>query len=152
MRTNIMISSRLTRRGFCYSALSIALAAAKKLTVYRLPEAKPIGLYAAEKTLPAAKKLTTHHLSTHHLPDPKFQIGDRVRTERICNDRISQNFGGIDWECGFVVGYVWQFDECLKEDFQKSWTYWIRYDQTNNEIFGDRPWLDFAHQSEIIRA
>lgn len=121
MRTNIMISSRLTRRGFCYSALSIALPAAKKLTVHRLPK-------------------------------PKFQIGDRVRTQRICDDRISQNFEGIDWECGFVVGYVWQFDEWLREDFQKGWTYWIRYDQSNNEIFGDRFWLDFAHQSEIIRA
>lgn len=122
MRTNIMISSRLTRRGFCYSALSIAL--------------------------PATKKLTLHG----RLPDPKFQISDRVRTQRICDDHISQNFEGIDWECGFVVGYVWQFDEWLTKDFQQGWTYWIRRDQSNNEIFSDRSWLDFAHQSEIIRA
>lgn len=114
-----MISSRLTRRGFCYSAL-LAVA-------------------------PAVRKL-----STCRLPDPMFQIGDRVRTERICNDRFSQNYGATDWECGFVVGYVWEFDEWLRKDLRQGWTYWIRYDESNYEIFGDRPWLDFAHQNEII--
>lgn len=115
-----MISSRLTRCSFCYTALLVALPAAKKL-------------------------------STRRLPDPKFQIGDRVKTERICDDRTSPNYGGIDWECGFVVGYVWQFDEWLREDLRRGWTYWVRFDKSNSEFFGDRPWLDFAHQSEIIR-
>lgn len=120
MRTNIMISSRLTRRGFCYAALLAVMPAVKK--------------YAS-----------------HRLPDPQFQIGDRVRTERICTDRISQNYGGIDWECGFVVGYIWQFDEWLREDLHQGWTYWIQYDESNYEKFGDRLWLDFAYWSEIIQ-
>lgn len=74
MRTNIMISSCLIQRAFCYLALSIALPAAKKSIVY-------------------------------DLPDPKFQIGDRAGTKKICNKN-----------------------------------------------FGDRLWLDFAHQSKIIQA
>ena len=47
-----MISSRLTWRGFCYTALLLALPAAKKL-------------------------------STHRLPEPKFQIGGRAKRKNF---------------------------------------------------------------------
>jgi len=115
-----MISSRLSRREFCYAALLAVLPA--------VDEKSKLGL-----------------------PEPEFQIGERVRTERKCYDRLSPNYGGIDWESGFVVGYVWQFDEWCREDFHHGWTYWVRFDRTNFGIFGDRSWLDFLHHTEVIR-
>ena len=121
METNIMISSRLNRREFCYASLLAVLPAAIRKT------------------------------SRLRLPQPEFQIGDRIRTERICNDRISPNCGGIDWECGFVVGYVWQYDEWLLDEYCQGWTYWVLFDKSNYKIDGDRQWLDFVHESEVIR-
>ncbi len=44
--------------------------------------------------------------SLFRLPLPELELGDRLRTERICEDRISPNYGGLDCECGFVIGYV----------------------------------------------
>ena len=85
------------------------------------------------------------------LPEPKFQIGERVRTERVCNDCLSANYLGIDWESGFIVGLTWQYGEWLRNEYRQGWTYWVRFDEANNEIFCDRPFLDFVHQSEIIR-
>jgi hypothetical protein len=121
METNIMISSRLNRRSFCYAAfLAILPATAKKPTVPRSPE-------------------------------PEFKIGDRVKTKKLCYDRISPNYRDINWECGFVIGYVWKFDEWQLEQYRQGWTYWIRYDQTQNEILGDRPWVDFVHHTEVIK-
>lgn len=85
------------------------------------------------------------------LPEPEFQIGDRVRTERVCDDYRSPNYLGIDWESGFVVGYCWQYDEWRLKPYRQGWTYWIRFDKTNYETYGDRRWLDFVHESEIIQ-
>lgn len=120
MRTNNMISSRLTRRGFCHAVILAVTPAVRKLSTYRPPE-------------------------------PRFKIGDRVRTERICNDRISSNYGGLDWECGFVVGYVWEYDEWLREDLRRGWTYFIQFYESNYGKYGDRPPIDFSHESEIIQ-
>ncbi len=116
-----MISSRCNRREFCYASLLAVL------------------------------PITTKKTSQLRLPEPEFQIGDRIRTERICNDHRSPNYGGIDWECGFVVGYVWQYDEWKSEYYRRGWTYWILFDKSNYEIDGDRQWLDSAHESEVIR-
>ena len=121
MRTNIMISSRLNRREFCYASLLAVLPTATRKT------------------------------SRLRLPAPEFQIGDRIRTERICNDQRSSNYGGIDWESGFIVGHVWQFDEWQSEEFHRGWTYWVLFDKSNSEINGDRHWLDFIHHTEVIR-
>ena len=115
-----MISSRLSRREFCYAALLAVLPA--------VDEKFKLGL-----------------------PEPEFQIGDRVGTERICDELYSPNYEGIDWQSGFVVGFVWQYDEWRWKDFRRGWTYWIRFDRTNYENFGDRLWLDFVHHTEVIR-
>lgn len=101
----------------------------------------PMTITASREFLPAAR-----------LPERKFEIGDRVRTERICDDCISEDYQSIDWECGFVVGYVWQFDEWLRNDMKNGWTYWVRFDSSNYQEFSDRPWLDFVHETEIAIA
>ena len=98
----------------------------------------PITFSAIRELLPADR-----------LPERRFEIGDLVRTERICDDHTSENYLGVDWECGFVVGYVWQFDQWRLEHLQQGWTYWVRFFKTNNEIFGDREWTDFVHESEM---
>ena len=85
-------------------------------------------------------------------PKPQFQIGDRVVTARICDDRISSNFGCLEWECGFIIGYCWEWDEWLKPEFLSGWIYWIRFDESNNSIFDGQVWIDFAHESEIAIA
>lgn len=87
------------------------------------------------------------------LPPRKFELGDRVRTERICYDRLSPDYGGLDWESGFVVGYCWEYDESWRiEDFCRGWTYWVRFDQSNWIEMSDRPWLDFVHETELAIA
>ena len=116
-----MITNRLTRCEFCYSAFFAGLSITAK---------KP-------------KRLK--------VPLPEFQIGERVRTERVCDDYRSANYLGIDWESGFIVGYCWQWDEWRRDEYRQGWTYWIRFDETNNKIFDDRQFLDFVHQSEMIR-
>lgn len=125
MRTNLMISScKLSRRGLF--GLSI-----------------PMTIAASRNFLPAAPIL----------PPRKFELGDRVRTERICDDRSSPNYGSLDWESGFVVGYCWEFDkDWLIEDFYQGWTYWVRFDRSNWIEIGDRPWLDFVHETQLVIA
>jgi hypothetical protein len=48
----------------------------------------------------------------------KFEIEDYVISERICDDYLSLNFGGLERESGFIVGYCWNYDEWLKESFK----------------------------------
>ena len=115
-----MISSRLTRRGFCHAVILAVVPALRKNSLARLPL-------------------------------PEVKLGDRVRTERICDDRISPNYGGLDWECGFVIGYVWQWDEWLENEYRQGWTYWIRFDEASYEINCDRQWTYFVHESEVIQ-
>lgn len=121
METVIMISSRWNRREFCYAGF--------------------LALFSVQE----------NQTSRLRLPEPEFQIGDRVRTERICDDNRSPNYGGIDWESGFVVGYCWQYVEWRRESYRRGWTYWVRFDRTNNEVFNDRQWIDFVHHSKVIR-
>lgn len=116
-----MISSRLTRRGFCHAVILAVVPAVK------------------------------NNLSVCRLPEPRFKIGDRVRTERTCSDHISPNYEGLDWECGLVVGYVWEYDEWLQEDLRRGWTYFIQFYESNYGKFGDRLPIDFAHESELIQ-
>lgn len=85
------------------------------------------------------------------LPEPEFQIGERVRTERICDDCLSLNCAEMYWESGFVVGYIWEYHEWRKENFRSGWTYWIRFDKTNFENLGDRSWIDFVHHTEVTK-
>ena len=89
--------------------------------------------------------------SLFRLPLPQLKLGDRVRTERICEDFIFQNYGGFYWECVFVIGYAWQWDEWRLEKFRRGWTYWILFDKSNSEIDSDRQWLDFIHHTEVIK-
>lgn len=116
-----MITSRLTRRDFCHAAILAVIPASRKNSV------------------------------TCRLPLPEMKLGTRVRTERVCNDRTSKNYGNIDWECGFIVGYVWQYDAWKRDDYRYGWTYWVRFDQTSYEIFDDCPWIDFVHHSEVVK-
>ena len=121
METNIMISSRLNWRGFCYAAILAVMSTLRKDSLFRLPL-------------------------------PELKLDDRVRTERICEDHISPNYyGGLDWECGFVVGYVWQYDGWLPEHYRRGWTYWVLFDKSNSEIDGDRQWLNFIRHTEVVR-
>lgn len=86
------------------------------------------------------------------LPERKFQIGDYVISKRPCDDRISSNYGGWDWECGFVVGFCWNYDEWLVEDCQQGWTYFVRFDLTNNPEIFTKPWIDFEHETKLAIA
>lgn len=81
------------------------------------------------------------------VPARKFNLGDRVIGERICDDNRSKNFGGIDWEKGNIVGYCWEYDDWLIDEFKQGWTYFVRFDETNyleNFIF---PFISFEHES-----
>ena len=102
-------------------------------------------------SIPMTIAASKNFLPAESLPERKFEIGDRVRTERICNDRISSNYGGVDWECGLVVGYCWEYDEeWLVEDFRRGWTYWIRFDQSNRISNCSDLSLDFVHETELV--
>ena len=70
--------------------------------------------------IPAALINSSYRIS---LPKRKFTIGDRVIGERLCEDIRSPNYGGIDWEKGFIVGYCWEYDDWLKNDLKQGWTY-----------------------------
>ena len=115
-----MISSCLNRRGFYYASLLTILSFTNKKT------------------------------SQLELPESEFQVGDHIRTERICENRISPNYGGLDWECGFVLGYIWQWNGWRLERFFRGWIYWVLFDKSNSEIDSDRQWLDFIHHTEVI--
>lgn len=86
------------------------------------------------------------------LPRRKFEIGDYVITKRICDDHIFPNYGGWDWETGFVIGYCWNYDEWSIEEFKAGWNYFIRFDKTNHPEYFTEPWIDFAHEDEIAIA
>ena len=58
------------------------------------------------------------NLSGLLLPNRKFNLGDRVIGERLCNDDKSSNFGGVDWEKGIVIVYCWSYDEWRLEEYQ----------------------------------
>lgn len=117
------------------------------ITSCKLSRRGLFGLFLS-MTIAASKKF----LSPDRLPEPQLKLGNRMKTERICNDRISQNYLGIAWECGFVVGYVWQFDESFKSDFREGWIYRLKFDESNYEEFSDRQWLDFVHETKLAIA
>lgn len=107
-----------------------------------------LGLFGLFLSVAAAP--SKRFLPAEPLPKRKFEIGDRVRTERIYDDRISQNYLGIDWECGLVVDCCWQCElKWLIKNFYQGWTYWVRFDFSNWIENGDRLWLDFAHETEL---
>lgn len=83
------------------------------------------------------------------LPCRKFNIGDRVISERVCDDDRSPNYGGIDWEKGYVIGYCWSYDEWLCSELQQGWTYFVRYYATNNSSAYLESWIDFEHESRL---
>ena len=89
--------------------------------------------------------------SLFRLSLPELELGHRVRIKRICEDRIFPNYGGLGCECGFVIGYVWQWNKWQLEKFFRRWTYWVLFDKSNSEINSDRQWLDFIYHTEVIK-
>jgi hypothetical protein len=51
------------------------------------------------------------------LPARQFEIGERVITKRLCDDKFSSNYGGINWDSGVIFGYCWQYDEWLLNEY-----------------------------------
>ena len=82
-------------------------------------------------------------------PKQKFNLGDRVVSRRLCDDDRSPNYGGIDWEKGYIVGCCWNYDEWLRSEYQQGWTYFIRFDESNNPSCFTQPWLDFEHEKNL---
>ena len=85
-------------------------------------------------------------------PRRKFNIGDRVVGERLCNDDRSPNYGGIDWEKGNVIGYCWNYNEWNVLELKHGWTYFIRFDEANNPEYFTQPWIDFEHENNLALA
>lgn len=116
-----MISSCLNQHDFCHASLLAILSTANK-KIFQL-----------------------------RLPEPEFQIDDRIRTERIWNDYVFPSYEGLDWEYGFVVRYFWQWNVWRLERFRRDWIYWVLFDKSNSEINSDRQRLDFVRHIEVIR-
>lgn len=108
------------------------------------------GLFGAflPMTIAAGKFL----LDPNQLPPRKFRLGDRVRTERVCDDRLSPNYGQLEWEAGFIVGFCWEYSECLPLEPKNGWTYWIKFTDSNYPELSKIAWVDFAHESELTIA
>jgi hypothetical protein len=123
METNIMLSSRkLLRREFLYMF--------------------PFKIFAA----------VNYSSCCSDPPERRFELGDYVISKRICNDHLSANYGGWDWESGFIVGYCWNYDEWLNETFQYGWTYFVHFEKTNNSKYITKPWIDFEHEINLAIA
>ena len=88
-------------------------------------------------------------LNDSSAPRRKFNIGDRVIGERLCNDDRSSNYGGIDWEKGNVIGYCWNYPEWNTSELKRGWTYFIRFDEANNPDSFIQPWVDFEHENNL---
>jgi hypothetical protein len=84
-------------------------------------------------------------------PVPKFEIGERVITRRVCDDERSDNYCGIDWDSGVILGYCWQYDEWLSSKYCQGWTYFILFSESNNSDTVSNPYLDFEHESELAK-
>ena len=102
----------------------------------------------------AALTATKDNKTKFQLPNPKFRIGDRVTSSRLCDDDRSPNFGGIDWEKSYVIGYCWNYDEWRSTELRSGWTYFIRFVETNNSDCFTDPWIDFEHEInlELVRS
>ena len=65
-------------------------------------------------------------------PKPKFKVGDRVRAEWECDDRLNEEFYGkpirVD---GYVTGAV-----CSEFNQKPEWVYSVLVEKSN---YGDRP-------------
>lgn len=97
----------------------------------------PLAIAAAKNNIPCPSKT------------PKFGLGDRVMTSRICDDSKSLNYGDVDWEKGYIVGYCWEYDEWRADEFIQGWTYFIKFYETNNPICFPESYLDFEHESRL---
>ena len=86
------------------------------------------------------------------LPKRKFELGNYVISKRICDDRLSSNYGGWDWESGFIIGYCWNYDEWLDKNLQYGWTYFIRFEKTNCSKYITKPWISFEHEVKLAIA
>ena len=86
------------------------------------------------------------------LPKRRFQLGSRVKNIWTCTDRRSPNFGTEQWECGFVIGYCWQFPEWKNSEFESGWTYFIRFDDSSDREYFTEPYIDFEHESRLAIA
>ena len=93
-----------------------------------------------------------HLFSYPHLPERKFLIGDRIINSRICDDRISLNYGVLEWEKGFIICFCWNYYEWLIEEYKSGWTYFIRFDETSNPDYFTEPFFDFEHENRIAIA
>jgi|GEM_PF-5055324 len=126
---------------------------------------RPVKSKHEDKYMVSSRKLTRREFCTNFpllisaalasdssrllLPNRKFNLGDRVIGERLCDDDRSPNFEGIDWEKGVVIGYCHSYDEWRSQEYQSGWTYFVRYYATNNSQLYLDPWTDFEHESRL---
>lgn len=86
------------------------------------------------------------------LPRRRFKLGDRVKAIWTNTDRKSADFGKERWECGFIVGYCWQYPDWTHIELESGWTYFIRFDDSSDRKYFLEPYTDFEHESRLAIA